>query len=175
MPNPYINQYDIRKKAFKLGTSAEEDFRKWLIKNNIKYRDATLEEQYNHIDFIIFYNDEEIKIDVKATKRKGRNDKNLCFDKLWVEFKNGEGNPGWLYGLSDFIVFEKQDENGFYWIKREELKDLCIKICNQGFTNDKYNALYHIYTRYGRNDKISQIKFDDLLALNYVFIDKVKD
>jgi hypothetical protein len=38
---------------------------------------------------------------------------------LWVEIKNKHGNPGWIYGSSDFVVFELADE--FLFVPRSVL------------------------------------------------------
>ena len=46
-----------------------------------------------------------IRIDLKKIKNKKQNE-----DWLWLEFKNPLGNPGWLHGDADFIVFERTDE-----------------------------------------------------------------
>jgi len=161
----YVNNYDSTEQCALRGQSAEVLFERWL-RNNRDYRKATLEEQYKHIDFVIrSIHGDEITIDVKAPKKINRNDKSTSEDILWVEFVNVRGDKGWLYGDNDFIAFYIQKEGIFYVIETSKLASLCESLCNQGYTNSSKDALYKKYTRAGRKDVISMIKFDDIKTL----------
>ena len=166
----YRNRFDYDGSSQKMGESAEQKFANLLESKEVLFREASLQEQYNHIDFVISPKDGiSYGVDVKATKRTARHDSNLSSEKIWVEFQNEEGQLGWLYGQSKYIVFDKSDENGFYWIPLESLREFCQEHCIQGFASDAHDSLYKLYTKKGRNDVISQILFSDLKKLPYKF------
>ena len=161
----YVNEFDKDKSCAVTGKKAEDLFEKWLIKNEREYRKATLEEQYQHIDFIVKHpeTNEDITIDVKAPKKRNRNDDSTSGDIIWVEFVNVNGNKGWLYGNNKYTVFYVKDGHGFLSVETKELADLCEKLCVKGTTTKSSDALYKKYTRKGRQDVISMIEISDLL------------
>jgi hypothetical protein len=79
------------------------------------------------------------KYDVKGIKRDQRHG-NLNPKIVWTESKNVRGDPGWLYGKANYIVFEKPNE----------------------IVSNPYDALYKIYQRKGRQDKISKALMIDM-------------
>ena len=167
----YVNRHDRDGSSAIMGQTAEDLFEGWLKQEKRTYRKATLPEQYKHIDFVVVSEklNKEVTIDVKASKKVSRRDENINTDILWVEFKNVKGNAGWLYGNNDFTAFHKVDENAFYLVKTADLAKLCENLCNQGIVTTSSDALYHRYTRAGRKDELSMIKFEDLKKCN-VFI-----
>jgi hypothetical protein len=166
----YINHFDTNGSCAEIGYSAEDMFEQWLIQHNRVYRKATLEEQYQHIDFVIEHPEtkEIVTVDIKAPKKRNRHDVNTSQDILWVEFVNVIGKDGWLYGNNKYVVFYKSDENCFYSVLTKELANLCENICNQGIAYNSYDALYKKYTRKGRQDVISMIYFSDIFKCESV-------
>lgn len=124
-------------------------------------REATLEEQYKHIDYVCSIG----TIDVKGKKRKNRHS-NFDMDIVWLEFKSNEGFPGWLYGTQDFIAFERP--YGFILVRTPDLLKLGKSLCNLGEKVAKSSeALYKGYTRKGRKDLLSMVSIKDVLTLPY--------
>lgn len=165
----YINEKDQLGESAYLGKKAEDSFEDWLKQNNRNYRPATKEEQYQHIDFIV-YNpklQKDINIDVKATKKRSRMDSDSNSNYVWVEFRNVRGDNGWLYGKADYIVFHNQQEDQFYAVDRKDLIQLCEKICDDQKVTNPREALHHKYTREGRKDVLSLLYFDDILNCKY--------
>ena len=161
----YRNSLDKSGECSKNGKKAEDAFLALVRGKTYIHdaREATLEEQKQHIDHVFKRSDgREIRVDTKAMKKVSRNDKTFRTDLVWVEFKNIHGYPGWLYGKADFISFER--ENDFVLVDRKKLSQLCEKLVNKNNKVDSaYDALYNSYTRSGRKDVLSQIKMDDVL------------
>ena len=164
----YQNQFDKTGECSTRGGAVEDLFEHWLQANNNKFRRAERYEQFAHIDFVVYDSlQNEIKVEVKAPKKVSRSNSTIKDDIVWVEFKNVNGCPGWLYGKSDYIAFYKQDENKFYLVKTTDLKDMCEQLCiGKAYRTD--DALYKRYTRFGRQDEISMIKFDDIKKLDFI-------
>lgn len=162
----YVNRFDKTAKCAEIGKSAEDLFELFLKKSQKNYRPSTIEEQYKHIDFII-YGKKEIKVDVKGPKKVSRYDTDPNSDLIWVEFKNVMGNAGWLYGENDLIAFYRESDSSFYVVKTPQLAQLCEKLCDNQIVQYASQALYHKYTRSGRKDVLSMIKFNDILTIPY--------
>lgn len=165
----YINKNDQLGESASIGKTAEDLFEEWLKKEHRKYRPATLEEQYQHIDFVVYSDklNKPVKLDIKGTKKKSRMDSSTNAQYIWVEFKNVRGDDGWLYGKSDYIVFHNRDKNCFHLVDRKELATLCEKICDNKTVNNPKEAVYHKYTREGRKDVLSLIYIDDILKCDH--------
>ena len=74
-------------------------------------------------------------------------------DEIWVEFKNVQGKPGWLYGGATIIAFDIPEEGGFSIVDREELAFFCEKHVSTSWSNKK-DAYLKKYTRKDREDVI---------------------
>lgn len=169
----YINQFDTTGECAKRGNTAEDIFERWLIEQGREYRRATINEQYEHIDFIVKnpIAEEYVTIDVKAPKSITRGGV-LSSQFLWVEFKNVQGKLGWLYGKNGYIAFYHPyflneaplpyPNDRFIVVKTEDFAKLCEKLCTKGKTNSPKDALYKRYTRAGRKDEISIITMQDV-------------
>ena len=165
----YVNQYDRTGECGIRGQAVEDMFESWLIANGKNYRKASLEEQFAHIDFVIWSEPQqkEITVDLKAPKKVSRGNSWTQDEFIWVEFKNVQGLNGWLYGKNDYLVFYKKDEDLFYCVKTSDLAKLCEIICCKGRTENSKDALYKRYTRKGRYDELSLIKFEDLKKIEH--------
>jgi hypothetical protein len=153
--------YWMKYKTWAEGCSVQDKFFKVLKAVDPQAREATLEEQYKHIDFVSKLG----TIDVKGKKRANRR-MQTSSDIQWIEFKSNRGMPGWIYGSQDFIAFER--DYGFILVKTLDLKNLSENLCNLGDRVYKSTeALYKGYSRKDRCDLLSMIKVEDILTLPY--------
>jgi hypothetical protein len=147
-----------------MGEFAEASFGKLLAKKG-EVRPANKQEQINHIDFILTTPEgKEIKYDVKARKKVNRADDQATDDLIWIEFLNVLGNRGWIYGESDFIVFER--EKDFLLVSRPKLVEFAEKKCDLAqMVTSANNALYRGYRRWQRHDLLSMVKSEDIAGI----------
>jgi len=101
------------------------------------------------------------KICLKSLKENGKDN-----SWVWVELKNSEGKPGWLFGSSDFIVFEMKTE--FIFIDRLKLIDFVFKnvSMDKPFCKNWWEAKNKICQRKGKQDQITLLKIFDLKKIN---------
>jgi hypothetical protein len=179
----YKHRKDKTGNAFRLGKNAELNFF-YLMK---RYKDVTckatkLSENKRHIDFRITHpKDGNVTIDIKAMKKLNRQDSNTRDDIIWIEFKNGYGQLGWIYGKQDCIGF--QCKEGFIIVSTKKLRKLCEKLV--GYTKKDFDCdfdysltstkkeLYKLYSRKERHneyDVLTIIKKEDLLSIKHVLL-----
>lgn len=121
--------------------------------------ESTKEEDiHGHIDLKIF-----ASVDVKGMKKISREDKSATEQFHWLEIKNVQGKPGWLYGDADFFAFETLD----YWIvvDKVDLQQLIKKKVVKELVFETKKALYKLYRRAGRQDVITLVKTLDLMKI----------
>ena len=155
------NMYD-KKDSLELGFSSENEFEKVAKKRGWKVTPASKTDNIkNHIDYIIEKDSFKFFVDVKGLKRVSRGDSDVQDKTIWIELKNVASNNGWLYGKANIIAFETF--TSFLIVRRLDLVALIDKIVDKTkrATSAK-DALYKLYTRYGRNDEITMIKTSDL-------------
>lgn len=173
----YVNKFDKDEKCATHGYATEEMFEKLAIKNGYKVRKATREEQISHVDFILDAPEwHHIKVDVKARKKTSRRDKKFNDKWLWIEFKNVQGNEGWVYGKANFIAFERKED--FIIINRVTLRNWLGRSSvrwDLPTVKNAWEAKYRIYTRRGRKDQLTQVKMSDILKLPNLKIWKKDD
>ena len=149
------------------GQEVETSFQDILDRRDIKYRRATLDEQYKHFDYIT----DRGTIDVKARKRVNTSDSSEQDELVWLEFKNTAGKKGWLASDVDLIAFERAED--FVLVRRQALHHMAMSKCN---LEDKVSrgseALYKGYQRNGRKDLLSIVKMQDILDLTVKIINK---
>lgn len=159
----YQNSFDVSGQNKLSGESAEQSFEDLATSRGLKIKRANYDQQLAHIDFILTDKKNNIHLlDIKARKKVSRNSSEFSDDLVWIELKNVVGNDGWLYGCSDYIVFEREAD--FVIVPRVNL----IKICDSLITNQTVNsaseALYKLYTRKNRKDLLTIIKMSDILT-----------
>jgi hypothetical protein len=157
----YRNSLDRSGDCSRNGKNAEDAFLVLVKTKKCEVREATLQEQFDHIDYIVTKNNTEIAFDVKAMKKISRSSNKVSSDLVWVEFKNVSGKDGWLYGKSQYIAFER--ENDYVIVYRKKLLDFCEKNVKKEKVFYSRDALYKMYTRDGRKDVISIIQMNDLI------------
>lgn len=110
------------------------------------------EDIHMHIDF---WHDDQ-GVDVKG---------NNMPDEIWVEFKNVNGDHGWLFGEATSIAFDMPELAGFVVVDREELKDYCKEHVDFTEIVSKRDAYKRCYSRKDREDLITYLVLDDLQQL----------
>ena len=157
--NPkYQEQYDDGKASENRFKSIIESYGKSVVEAT---RKQNIED---HIDFFIGDSDNYVSVDVKGPKGKDRTDPNKKVKPLsetwtWVEFKNVNGDPGWLYGKANYIAFEV--EEGFLIVKRTDLISFCQEhVDMKTIVENAWEGKYRLYTRkkFKRSDEISYIE-----------------
>jgi hypothetical protein len=155
------NRFDKRD-SLELGERAENLFTAMAQKLGWQVLPSSRDENIGeHWDFQITKDMEKFKVEVKSSKRIHRNDNQAQTDFIWVELRNVRGEVGWLFGVADLIAFEK--ESAFIFVKRLDL----LKVVNQKVNlvakvKQADAALYKIYTRDGRKDKLTLLRAGDL-------------
>jgi len=154
----YRNRNDLTGKCSKEGYDAEQQFHSLLADLGANPKAANKHDQFTHIDIHAF---SRLKFDVKARKRTHR-DGNTQDEFVWVEWDNVRGEKGWLFGEADYIALER--EKDFVVVKRDELAALCEMFVDLDASVIEANkALYKVYQRKWRKDRISMIQFQDIL------------
>ena len=122
------------------------------------------EDMKDHFDYRFIKNGRELKIEVKAMKRVSRSQDKGQDEWIWVEFKNVQGNLGWIYGKSDYVAFELKDN--FIFVNREHLAKLAEKIVDfSDMVKSPFEARRKCYARKNRPDElVSMIHIDDIMS-----------
>lgn len=146
------------------GKVAEQCFKERAEDNGWEYiRDATRSEDItSHWDQLYIEPDNGIvSVDIKAHKHVYRHGP-LLKDRFWVEFRNVNGRPGWLYGEAKYIAFEYF--GAWYIYDREILTGACELLVDMDapIVDKPSRADYRIYQRTGRKDQTSLVMICDL-------------
>ena len=142
------------------GTLDEERFAQRHL-SNIKWSN-NYQNMHEHWDMEGGLKGKTLKFDVKGMKKINRRDDSTQDKFTWIEGTNVKGNPGWLKGRADYIVFERNE----YWllVNREELWDFVQeKLKKNSYAEGK--KPYHVYQRWGKKDKITLVPFTDIEGL----------
>ena len=157
----FVHKFDKRNAA-SIGNRAERIFVSLAGARGYKIKpSSTTDNKIKRVDFYLEKNSQTKGVDVKSRKKICYYDKDYNDDWTWVEFKNGDGFKGWLYGEANYIAFEKKDY--FIVVDRISLKNLSESLIdrNKEFVKDCYNAKYRIYQRRDQ-EEISLIKTSDI-------------
>jgi hypothetical protein len=161
----YQNSLDKSGKCKTINKNSIKKFIEITKANGIKVKKSSKEEDIkNHIDYWIEKNGKVYSIDIKGIKSNNRKSDDPDYKWIWIEYKNTQGNKGWLYGDQDLIGFEQNDS--FLIVNREELRALCEKIAPFEVSNivtTPEEAKRKIYSRNGRLDILTRIHIDDIL------------
>jgi len=166
------NKFD-KKDSLELGDNAERLFIILAVKQGWKISASSKDENIDeHWDYLIEKENELFKVEVKSQKRINRGDKDEQTQFTWVELRNVRGKVGWLFGKADLIAFEK--EKSFILVKRLELLALVNKKVNLvAKVREAKDALYKIYTRIGRKDKLTLLPTKDIEEIKFMEWNKV--
>lgn len=137
------------------GKIKENEFVELVKKPEHKIILPTTEQDINeHWDVSI----DGVKFDIKALKKVNRSDDDVNPEIHWVEIRNVHGNPGWLYGMADYIAFET--DKSWLIVKRETLIELIDDKLKMVITTEP--ELYKMYSRYDRYDVLTILPTEDL-------------
>ena len=158
----YRNKFDITGRGSEMGHKAEILFKSMFDKFfSSCSRQATLQEQFNHVDFFC---DVRMQIDVKSIKNP---------ECIWIELKNVQGKVGWLYGEATHFAFERQKY--FVIVKKEDLIELVDRLVDkEDEVGSNEDCTYKVYSRkkWGRHDLITKIKPEDLKLIPHLLLTK---
>lgn len=159
--------------SLKDGLKVEEKLINDLKKHNFDVkRSSEREDIYDHIDIFFRKNKNEYtSADVKGLKKKNRTDKNIQYETHYIEFINVNGDDGWLYGKSEYIIFE--DLKDWIFVERIELMKFIREKIKFEFVFTAGDSLYRLYSRVGRKDLITMVKISDLRIIATFFLKKI--
>lgn len=163
------NKYD-NSDCLDMGESAEKTFATVASQLGYQVLTSTREDNINgHIDFWLTKNEKTIGVDVKAAKRLSRKDSSPNYDYLWIELHSvRENNRGWLFdGKANYIAF--QQDGYFLCIKREKLIEIIKSSIIREYVSSPKDALYKVYQREGRADKLTLIETKDILPESIIW------
>lgn len=156
------------------GVKKELEFAQLLVQlyGGKIYKSTINDDIHKHVDLWWEYNGKIVGFDVKALKKQSRNDNSYDSNIHWIELKNVNGKPGWIFGESDYIVFE--GINMWIVVKRKVLLAFLRQTVNFDIIHNSSSnlALYELYRRNGRKDLICKVSITDLLKLKSKIIMK---
>jgi hypothetical protein len=161
------NKFD-KKDSLELGEQAENVFILLAVRLGWRVSAATQRENIDeHWDFLIEKEDLAFKVEVKSRKRVKRNDDGIQSELTWVELHGVRPkDAGWLFGRADLIAFEKQ--NSFILVKKMDLLAIVNKKVNLvAKVSEPADAVYKVYRRPGRKDKLTLLPMDDIEAIKF--------
>lgn len=159
----YQHKYDYQGKAKAIGDKATKQIELMAEARRYKVKKASRDEDmFDHFDYRFIKGDKEIKVEVKAMKRISRSDSNGQDTWIWVEFKNVQGNLGWLYGKADYVAFELQDS--FLFVDRKDLVKVSEKVVDMNdIVKKPFEARRKCYHRRNRPDElVAMIHISDI-------------
>jgi hypothetical protein len=166
MPNAR-NKFD-KKDSLELGEHAENLFIVLAVRLGWKVSASSSEENINeHWDYLIEKEEAAFKVEVKSKKRIQRSEDKSQNDFIWVEIRNVRGETGWLFGQADLIAFEK--EKTFLIVKKPDLlKTVNKKVDLVAKVKNPKDAIYKIYKREGRKDKLTLLPMTDIEEIKFM-------
>ena len=162
------NKFD-KKDSLELGEKAEHLFIILAVKLGWKISASSKDENIDeHWDYLIEKETNALRVEVKSRKRISRSDNGLQSDLTWIEIHGVRPKETvWLFGKADLIAFEK--EKSFILVKRMDLLALVNKKVNLvAKVRDPKDALYKIYTRSGRKDKLTLLPSKDIEEIKFM-------
>ena len=102
-----------------------------------------------------------VSVDIK--KRNGKHSNTW----VYIEYVDSKGKDGWLYGWSQFVVFETG--SSFIFVGRKTLLNFLTSSSlvrwDLPFVDKPWKAKYRLFRRHGTLEKITQIEVSHLLSL----------
>lgn len=117
---------------------------------------------FEHWDVMI----DGVKYEVKGRKKVNRWDK-VETDDIHIEFLNVNGDPGWIDGKADSIVFER--EKDFLLTNRAALADTI----RPKVKNEFGKGFYQRHSRPGRKDLVTLVPLADVMKITHVILPKL--
>lgn len=158
------HKYDYQGKAKAIGDSAVNQIEQMAADREYEVKKASRDEDmYDHFDYRFIKGEQVIKVEVKAMKRVSRSDSSGQETWIWVEFKNVQGEKGWLYGKADYVAFELED--AFLFVDRKDLVKVSEKVVDMDTIVKKpFDAKRKCYRRRNRPDElVAMLHITDIL------------
>lgn len=137
-----------------MGREVEEKFQALFQ----RFLFSSFNENINGVDLTL-----NLTFDVKKARKIRRKDPNVSYDKMWIEYKNVQGNKGSICKKNlDFFIIESENNwliksrKDAYNLFKENAKDKELKTLE---SNTKVE-LYQPYQRFGRKDVIMLVEID---------------
>lgn len=133
------------------------------------------EDMFDHID--VWWESPKkgrLGIEVKGLKKNKRTDKDYDDTIHWIEFMNVKGNPGWLYGKSDYIAF--RTKSNIIFVRTETLRTYAeSKIKGKELVFKTPKDFYIPYQRkwFGRLDMTIKVPTSDLYNISEFIIENI--
>ncbi len=162
------NRFD-KKDSLELGERAEALFATLAKKLGWKVSPSSKDENIDeHWDFLIEKEGIAYKVEVKSRKRISRDDGGTQSELTWIELHGVRPkDTGWLFGKADLIAFEK--ENSFILVKKFDLLIIVNKKVDPvAKVRDPKGAVYKIYKREGRKDKLTLLPMKDVEEIKFM-------
>jgi hypothetical protein len=162
------NRFD-KKDSLELGERAENLFILLAIRLGWKISASSGRENIDeHWDYLIEKDDTSYKVEVKSKKRITRGDQGPQQDLTWIELHGVRPkDTGWLFGKADLIAFEK--ETSFLIVKKPDLlKMVNKKVDLVAKVKNPKDAVYKIYKREGRKDKLTLLPMKDIEEIKFM-------
>jgi len=160
-----IHHYlDTTGRAAAIGVRAEDAFEALAKASGFAVEKSTRnQDMREHWDFRITKDGKSHRVEVKGEKDFAvLSNGQMTRDFFLVEFVGVTGHAGWLYGQADLVAFEKN--GGFYVVPRNTLVSVAEKLCSTDWVKEKRHMLYKSYGREGRQDEVSAILINDIIA-----------
>jgi hypothetical protein len=85
---------------------------------------------------------------------------------VWVEVKNKAGKPGWLFGSSDFLVFDTK--SSFVLVLKEKMIKFIMKnLDSPQVSSGKRGLPYGSSRREGTNEQTVLVPIEDIKKISY--------
>lgn len=155
---PYATDHTIE-----MGTQAERCFVRYCKLHKLRVRPATkYENMILHYDYVVETRNKSYpRVEVKSIKSRRRGlppDPRVIF----VELKDIDGNPGWLYGKADVIAFQQPEPVGFIFVHRKDLLDI-VDVIKKECRMSLQSGVHHtLYSRPNRHDLMLVLDIDDI-------------
>lgn len=158
------HELDTTGRCAAMGETAEQQFVAIAKAHGYTVTQATPnQDRLDHFDYTIAKDGKAFKVEVKSKKGFGiYHNGRRTTDFFLVEFVGVAGFAGWLYGKADLVAF--QEENGFYLVPRKTLVEVAEAKCSEEFVDRRENMLYKTYGRRDRQDEVSAILVNDIIA-----------
>ena len=159
-----VNKYDKSGMDLYKGNTAEKNFTDILSGHGYIVSDSTINEnKFAHIDKKITKDGKTYTVDVKSLKHRFK-----AHGWILAEFVGKYNSPGWMYGKSDLISFElNQDE--ILLVSRLEFVKLVESLVKDEYVKFVEQTLYKKCRR-DQGDVYGHITYDDLKTIKTMII-----
>ena len=156
--------------CYKHGKDAELRFSSAHL-SDIKYptKNQDIYEHWDVAGILNIISNDVYKFDVKSSGKLKYSTHDKIMEDVWIEARNVRGNDGWIKGIADYIVFER--EKSWFIVNRIQLLDLTRKKVKENNCK-KGKGRYLLHTRVGRKDLVTQIPFYDMKTIEHYELKK---